>query len=360
MIRGCPPVIDIGCRAVAGAGAASARDVANAVLRAVTDGVAGAAAWLVGHLIGLVDVTTRVDLGAPWFVHREQSMVALMALLVVPLLMAGTLGAIIRQDVRRLARTWAVALPVAVVVTVAVINLTQLALGAADAMTDVVVHGTDLSVYHSFATVIVASSSGAPPMLGLVVAALVILAAVFVWLELVVRSAAVYVAVFFLPLALAGLVWPATAHMAKRLIEGLVALILTKFVIVATLTLGAAAMGSVRGVDQLAAGAAILFLAAFAPFVLLRMVPVVEAGAIAHLEGLSRRPARAVAATASQAGALGGPASAALDAVRHSGGKPMAEAGVAAGQIATAPANYHPSSDTGAETAEAPHAAGAP
>ena len=31
-----------------------------------------------------------------------------------------------------------------------------------------------------------------------------------VWLELVVRAAAIYVAVFFMPLALAGYVWPAT------------------------------------------------------------------------------------------------------------------------------------------------------
>lgn len=347
MIRGCPPVIDIGCRAVAGAGAASADDVAGALFRMVTDGVASGSAWLVNHVIGLVDVTSRVDVAAPWFVHREQATVALMAVLVVPLLLAGTLGAILRQDPRRLARTWVVALPVAVLVTVAVINLTQVALGAADAMTAVVAHGTDLSVYHSFALALVASASSAsgPPFVGLLVAGLVILGAVCVWLELVVRSAAVYVAVFFLPLALAGLVWPATAHMTKRLVESLAALILAKFVIVATLTLGAGAMGSVSGVDQLAAGAAILFVAAFAPFVLFRMVPVVEAAAIAHLDGLSRRPARALAGTASQASALAGPAGAALSAVRQSGREPMAAAPVAAHQVSAARATYEPDGD---------------
>jgi hypothetical protein len=40
-------------------------------------------------------------------------------------------------------------------------------------------------------------------------------------------------------------------------------------------------------------GAAILLIAGFAPFTLLRLTPVIEAGAIAHLEGLSRRPWRA-------------------------------------------------------------------
>ena len=42
-----------------------------------------------------------------------------------------------------------------------------------------------------------------------------------------------------MPLALAGLVWPATAHWAKRLIEVLVALLLMKPVIVGALCLGA-------------------------------------------------------------------------------------------------------------------------
>ncbi|MDQ6839920.1 MAG: hypothetical protein M3137_16735 [Actinomycetota bacterium] len=340
----CLPVVPLGCGVVSGAANSAGSDVANALIKAVTGGVTAAAGWLVGHLITLVGSTTRVDLGAPWFVHRERSMVALMAILIVPLLLAGTISAIIRQDLRRLARTWAVALPVAVVVTVAVINLTQLALGAADAMTAVVTHDADLGAYATFAQLLVSeSATGGPPFVALVVAVAVIVGALFVWLELVVRSAAVYVAVFFLPLALAGRVWPATAHMAKRLVEGLAALILAKFVIVATLTLGAGAVASVRGVDQVAAGTAILFVAAFAPFVLFRMVPIIEASALAHLEGLSRRPARAVTSGAAQAASLATPAGAALNAVRTAGqGAQVAASSVAAQTVATASATYDP------------------
>ena len=63
------------------------------------------------------------------------------------------------------------------------------------------------------------------------------------------RAAAIYVAVFFMPLALACYVWPATTAIAKRTVELLAALILSKFVIVATLTLGVAALhgGPVTG-----------------------------------------------------------------------------------------------------------------
>ena len=64
------------------------------------------------------------------------------------------------------------------------------------------------------------------------------------WLELLIRSAAVYVAVLFLPLAIATLVWPAVSHWCRRLVETLAALILSKFVIVAVLSLAAGALSS--------------------------------------------------------------------------------------------------------------------
>jgi hypothetical protein len=108
------------------------------------------------------------------------------------------------------------------------------------------------------------------------------------------------VAVLFLPLALASLVWPANAHWCRRLVDTLVALILGKFVIVSVLSLAAGALdagtGTGTGGGSFAAvlgGAALLLLAAFAPWALFRLLPFLEAGAVAHLEGLSQRARRA-------------------------------------------------------------------
>lgn len=317
MIGSCPTLVGIGCTLAGNAASSVAAGVARDLAVTVIHAVAGAADWLVSHLLTLITTTTRVDLAAPWFLERERAMVSVMALLILPLLLAGTISAIIRQDVRRLARTWVVALPVAAVVTLAAINLTQVALGAADAMTAVVARHQSLAGYADF-TKVLEASAGSTFVIG-VVALLVVLGALLVWMELVVRSAAMYVAVFFLPLALAGMVWPATSHMAKRLVEGLVALILSKFVIVATLTLGAGAVASMQGVDEVAAGTAILFLAAAAPFVLFRMVPVIEASAVAHLEGVSRRPGQALAGGASRAMSMAGPSAAVLSALRGAG-----------------------------------------
>jgi hypothetical protein len=136
----------------------------------------------------------------------------------------------------------------------------------------------------------------------LLIALLVAVAAFVLWLELLIRAAAVYVAALFLPLALAALVWPAVSHWCRRLVETLAALIVSKFVIVATLSLAAGAISSGTagtgshgsGFSAVLAGGALLVMATFAPFALLRLIPAVESGAVGHLEGLRQRGAGAL------------------------------------------------------------------
>ena len=124
-------------------------------------------------------------------------------------------------------------------------------------------------------------------------------AALVLWLELVVRAAAITAAALFLPLVLAGLVWPATAHWARRLADTLGALVLSKLVIAAVISLATGAIaGGLSGSGSGSTGArfgdvvvgiAMLLLAVFAPFIVLRLVPAVEAGSIAHLESARRQ-----------------------------------------------------------------------
>ena len=118
----------------------------------------------------------------------------------------------------------------------------------------------------------------------------------FVWLELLVRSAAVTAAVFFLPMILAGLVWPAAMRWTKRLIEILVALILSKFVIVAVISLATAALADPGGggFGTVMGAAALMLMAAFSPFAIMKLVPMVEGSAIDHLQGKGRGPIQAM------------------------------------------------------------------
>lgn len=271
-----------------------AHAAAQTVLSEVTGALVAAADWLVGHVIQLVSGPGQVNLTAPWFVARSQVMLQLVEFVVVPLLLAATIGPVLRQDLRRLARVWGVGLPVAVLVGLSGAQFTQLAMAATDELCQLIVGNPRATLNGSFGGLATAMvTPGAPQLVAAMIACLLIVGSVLLWLELVVRAAAIYVAVFFMPLALACYVWPATTAIAKRTVELLAALILSKFVIVGTLTLGVAALHGGPSADNAVIGSALLLMAGLAPFCVLRLAPIVEAGAIAHLEGVARRPVRA-------------------------------------------------------------------
>ncbi|MGH9044450.1 MAG: hypothetical protein ACRDVP_06410, partial [Acidimicrobiales bacterium] len=97
-------------------------------------------------------------------------------------------------------------------------------------------------------------------------------------------------ATLFLPLALASLVWPSTSAWCRRLLETIAALVLSKFVIVAVLSLAVGALsGASDSIAAELAGGALLLVAAFTPFTLIRLVPVFESGAVMGLERAVQR-----------------------------------------------------------------------
>jgi hypothetical protein len=273
----CVPVL--ACSSASSVASSLTHDAAQAVLSVVTGALVSAAAWLVGHVIQLVAGTGQIDLGQPWFLQRSEVMLQLLEFVVVPLLLAATIGPVLRQDLRRLARVWAVGLPVAVLVGLSGAQFTQLAVAATDELCQAIVGNPSTTLGGSLKGLVTAMViPGAPQLVAALIACLLIIGSVLLWLELVVRAAAVYVAVFFMPLALACYVWPATAVVARRTVEMLAALILSKFVIVATLTLGVAALHGGPSADNAVVGSGILLIAGFAPFSLIRLVPIVEAG----------------------------------------------------------------------------------
>jgi len=247
--------------------------------------VAAGAASLVGVFGKALSLSTEPVLSGKAFRSEFAVMAVLSAGVALPLLAVGAIQAIVRQEPGTLLRSALVRLPLALLFTGVSVQL--VALGAAGDPTRRLLSG-------------LTSELGRAGGLGLAAfgAFLVVLAAAVVafvlWLELAVRSAAIAAASLFLPLALAGFAWPATSHWARRLAETLAALVLSKLVIAAVLALAAGLLGTSSGIAGVVEGVALLAVAAFAPVALLKLVPAIEAGATAHLEGLGRRPARAV------------------------------------------------------------------
>ncbi len=123
--------------------------------------------------------------------------------------------------------------------------------------------------------------------------------------ELVIRAALIYLLVALSPLVFAAMVWPAARGMVRKLTEVVLALIFSKVVIAIAFSVGAAALagvddaghangGSTGGVSASAgtlfSGLVIFGLAAFAPFVVLKLFPAAEAAVLA--QGISRGPMR--------------------------------------------------------------------
>lgn len=287
---------------VAGGVASSAGSIAAGVIDVLVGYLRDAATWLDTQVAAALNLHTDPDLSAPWFTDALRGMGVVVEAAVIPMLLVATIGAVLHQDLKRLGRIWGVGLPVAAVAGAAAVLFARWLMAFTDTLTSAVVGQGGLKVVPALSHMTLEGlSSGAPQLVTAAAYALVLVGGIFVWLELLLRQSAIYVAMFFMPLALATYVWPPSALVAKRAVQIVVALILSKFVIFVTVALGLDALSSASPVSQQFAGAGILLLASFAPFALMKLVPIVEVAAIAHLEGMSRRPFHAATRAASTA-----------------------------------------------------------
>jgi type IV secretion system protein TrbL len=110
-----------------------------------------------------------------------------------------------------------------------------------------------------------------------------------IFLELMLRSNAIYLIAALIPVIYAIRIWPAAKTVARRTTEVLIAVIFTLPVVSLAVSMGAAASGALGGVGDASfkdfgtaiAGAVLLLLAALAPWGMIALMPALE-GAVAH------------------------------------------------------------------------------
>lgn len=297
----------IGDAAAAGAGAA-----ANSVMSGVVSWAADGAAWIVSAIGTRIDRSTRPALDSRWYERRYATMVELAVALSAVFLLLATGQAIVRQDLRLLARAAFVSLPLAMVLTFAGISLVQTGLAVTDWMTSAVLRGFGSDARDAFRDLAEllgpTAVTGSPlaPFVLFLVSVITALLGLVVWLELVMREAAIYVAVAFLPLTLAAMVWDRSALWARRLAELLAAIILSKFTIAVAFAVAASAIrgsrGDAGGLTGVLAGCGVLLVAALTPWALLKLIPFMEAAAgrgftRAHVSGAANAAPGATTAT---------------------------------------------------------------
>lgn len=291
----------------------AAKSVGAAALSAVlgwfADALSSACATVATGLFAFLDAASSVNLQTGWWAGlRAQAilasvtqiagvlMVAFLLLVVIQGTIAGEPGVMVRAAVKEV--------PLAVFGTAALVAVTTLLLGLTDAASTMVLADAPESLGRFLSGFGAAATITAGGLLAIVMFLLFLVGALLVWIELIVRASLIYLLIACAPLTLAARIWPAARGAFRRLCEIGIALIVSKFVIALALGLGAAALGgggpqptavaTAAGVDfaGLLAGATLMLLAAFTPFVLLKLLPIAEAAIVA--QGISRSPSRAV------------------------------------------------------------------
>jgi hypothetical protein len=282
--------------------------IAPGIIAHIVSSVFGLLVSWVGHgaatvvtEVGKAMATTTSPILNAGFLTEYKAMGAIGAVMCLPIVIFAVIQAIVHQDLGTLVRVILIRLPASILLAAAAVSIVQLGLSATDGFCNYLLQATQSqtdSVFGVVTTLLLGISGVGKPLLpftgfaALLFAILAAILAILLWLELALRSAAVAITTLFLPLALAGSTWSATSHWAKRLGETIFALIISKLVIVAILDLATVTLASV-GSDGISAGVtgmAILFLAALAPYVVLKLIPMFEQGALSHLEGVARRP----------------------------------------------------------------------
>lgn len=262
-----------------------------------TVGFAAIGAWVAaGAQVALrltasvIDRSTRPQLQSTWFSGTYWRIAGIAAVLTMPFLFAAAIQALLRSDLTLLLRSALGYLPLSLLAVSIAAPITMLVLAACDGMSATVAAASGGAATR-FLTQLGVVSGGLSllsqsPFVSFLVGLLLVGAAIVLWVEMLMREAAIYVVVLMLPLVFAGFVWPARRVWATRTIELLAALILSKFAVVCVLALGGAALGhSGGGVGGMLVGLVLVTLAACAPWALMRLLPMAElAGAAAgHL-----------------------------------------------------------------------------
>ncbi len=276
--------------------AGTVNTIPDAVARWIAEGSAdlltkAGDAVLSGTEVGLLDSGGGMQ---PWFASQWRVMVALAAGFMAPMLVLATVHAAISGNPGLVWRALA-NLPVATLGTAVAVTVVQLLSGIVDAAAAALAtsvpadtEGFLVGLADLLAERDPNSLATGPLAHPFAISLLAVVAAVLafvLWIELVIRQAAIYLAVLFLPLGFAALIWPALGGWLRRLVEIILGLLLAKLVIVGALSLAASALANQTGFPALVSGVAMLLLAVCAPFALFSLIPLAGLSSLGGLEG---------------------------------------------------------------------------
>ena len=255
---------------------------ADAALNAMAQSFAEAGSFFLGKLAGLLSATTQVDVSAAWFTERYALMFGISALLTFVLLLLSVVKSVLRGQGWEAVKSATIYYLGAVLASAFAPALVYLLVQISDAVTEVLTFGaqeqTQAFLEDTGKTLIKVGivSPGGSAATVLIASLVTILCAVVLWVELLLRTAIIYVATLFAAPTFSGLVDRSLWRHSRRWVFFVVSVIFAKPVVVAVLGLAAAGAGwggSADGFSSVFVAVALMIVSIFCVGLLFRLIP---------------------------------------------------------------------------------------
>jgi type IV secretion system protein TrbL len=238
-----------------------------------------AAGWMFESVWTVFDSTTMVDVTSSEYTKVYDILFGVAVFVMLGFFMLQVIGGMIRREPAALSRA-AFGIAKSVLGSFVALTLLATALEVTDQLCVGIVKaaGTNMEEMGSRITLLVAglgaislAAPGAGAIVTIFIAGLAIGGAVIVWISLLVRKALLLIAIVFAPIALAGASWDHTRGWIGRWAGFVLALILSKVVLVVIFLLATAQVSApidsdLASASEPIAGVVLMLMAAFAPY----------------------------------------------------------------------------------------------
>lgn len=269
------PVVSKVCD-VAGDAAAS---LVTAPFNWLAEGMGNAAEWMFESVWKIFDSTTSVDITSDEYMKVYNILFGVAVFVMLGFFLLQVIGGMVRREPAALTRALT-GLAKSILGSFVAITLLALALEITDQLTIGIVNaaGTNMDEMGDRVALLAVGigglslrAPGAAAILTIFLAGLAIGAAVIVWVSLLVRKALLLVAIVFAPIALAGASWDQTRGWIGKWATFVIALILSKLVLVVIFLLATAQVSApidadLQSVSEPIAGVVLMLMAGFAPY----------------------------------------------------------------------------------------------
>lgn len=275
------PVISTVCNTV-GQGAAS---VAAAPFDYLAQAAGQAAQWMFQGVWGIFDSTTALDITSPTYIAVYNILFGVAIFVTLIFFCLQLITGLIRREPSAPYKA-ALGMGRAILGSFLVITLTGTVLQLVDEVCIGIVYaagttmdqmGERIGALALGITAINISAPGVGAIVTIFLAGLAISAAAIVWFSLLIRKALLLVAIVMAPIALSGSVWEATRGWFGKWASFVLALAVSKLVIVVVFLVATAQMSApidfdLASISQPIAGVVLMFVAGFAPYMAYRFI----------------------------------------------------------------------------------------